>query len=270
MKISWIGSKKKMLPQLLKYIPTKYNNYYEPFLGSGALFQSLTPSTAILNDNDEHLIALWRHLLVHPPLFGVYVGKWENQIFAYKEQKTQKEAFKNLLVKFNKSALSVSKSALFYVLLKYAFRGVFRYLAVGTIQLSFGFKKRLTNPIIDLAEIRKIKNNVKNLKLVNDDFETVINQTQSHDFIFVDPPYWREGIKDKNFYQKPFLWEDHQRLYQCLLRAHERKVKWLYTNYHSAHITTLFKDFHLLPLPTTTNCRLTAAQVTQEVIIKNY
>ncbi|MDV3166579.1 MAG: hypothetical protein Q8807_02850, partial ['Waltheria sp.' little leaf phytoplasma] len=42
------------------------------------------------------------------------------------------------------------------------FRGVFRYLADGTIQLSFGFKKRLTNPIIDLAEIQKIKNNVKN------------------------------------------------------------------------------------------------------------
>ncbi|AGL90745.1 DNA adenine methylase [Candidatus Phytoplasma australiense] len=52
MKIPWIGSKKKMLPKLLKYIPTNYNNYYEPFLGSGALFQSLAPSIVTLNDND--------------------------------------------------------------------------------------------------------------------------------------------------------------------------------------------------------------------------
>ncbi|MDV3166580.1 MAG: DNA adenine methylase ['Waltheria sp.' little leaf phytoplasma] len=58
MKIPWIGSKKKMLPLLLKNIPAHYHNYFEPFLGGGALFQNLTPSTAILNDNDEHLIAL--------------------------------------------------------------------------------------------------------------------------------------------------------------------------------------------------------------------
>ncbi|MDV3158200.1 MAG: DNA adenine methylase, partial [Pigeon pea little leaf phytoplasma] len=103
MKIPWIGSKKKMLPLLLKNMPVRYHNYFEPFLGGGTLFQS--------------------------------------------------------------------KSALFYVLLKYAFWGIFRYLSDGTIHLSFGFRKRFSNPIIDLAEIQKIKNNVQNLKLLNGDFE---------------------------------------------------------------------------------------------------
>ncbi|MDV3174433.1 MAG: DNA adenine methylase, partial [Candidatus Phytoplasma stylosanthis] len=163
MKIPWIGSKKKMLPLLLKNMPTKYNNYYEPFLGSGVLFQNLTPQTAILNDNDDHLIELWKNMLVKPTLFCVYVRQLENNIYANQEQKTQKEAFKNLLAKFNKSDWGVSKSALFYVLLKYAFWGIFRYLSDGTIHLSFGFRKRFSNPIIDLAEIQKIKNNVQNL-----------------------------------------------------------------------------------------------------------
>ncbi|MDV3158664.1 MAG: DNA adenine methylase [Pigeon pea little leaf phytoplasma] len=202
MKIPWIGSKKKMLPLLLKNMPVRYHNYFEPFLGGGTLFQS--------------------------------------------------------------------KSALFYVLLKYAFWGIFRYLSDGTIHLSFGFRKRFSNPIIDLAEIQKIKNNVQNLKLLNGDFESVINQTQSNDFIFVDPPYWRENIKDKNFYQKPFSSEDHKRLYQCLVRAHDRKVKWLYTNYNSSKITALFKNFNIQSFRTTTDRNLTSAKVTQEVIIKNY
>ncbi|MDV3139469.1 MAG: DNA adenine methylase [Candidatus Phytoplasma australasiaticum] len=164
----------------------------------------------------------------------------------------------------------VFKSALFYVLLKYAFRGIFRYLSDDTIHLSFGFRKRFSNPIIDIAEIQKIKNNVQNLNLLNGDFESVINQTQNNDFIFVDPPYWREGIKDKDFYQKPFTFEGHKRLYQCLVRAHVRKVKWLYTNYNSSKITTLFKNFNIQAFRTTTDRNLTSAKVTQEVIIKNY
>ncbi|WP_349401982.1 DNA adenine methylase [Candidatus Phytoplasma solani] len=43
MKINWIGCKKKMIPQLLTKIPSNYNTYYEPFLGSGILFQTLNP-----------------------------------------------------------------------------------------------------------------------------------------------------------------------------------------------------------------------------------
>ncbi|MDV3139470.1 MAG: DNA adenine methylase [Candidatus Phytoplasma australasiaticum] len=103
MKIPWIGSKKKMLPLLLKNMPVHYHNYFEPFLGGGVLFQNLTPQTAILNDNDNHLIELWKNMLAQPALFCDYVWQLENKIYANKEQKTQKEAFKNLLAKFNKS-----------------------------------------------------------------------------------------------------------------------------------------------------------------------
>ncbi|AGL90095.1 DNA adenine methylase [Candidatus Phytoplasma australiense] len=270
MKIPWIGSKKKMLPQLLKYIPTNYNNYYEPFLGSGALFQSLTPSTVTLNDNDINLIQLWKDMLAQPELFCDYVRKFKDKIYVNKDQKTQKKSFKHLVEKFNKSNLGAYKSALFYVLLKYAFRGIFRYRSDGTIYLGYSFSSCFKNPIIVLSEIQRIKTNVKNIKLLNGDFENVINQAQSNDFIFVDPPYWREGIKDKYFYQKPFTFEDHKRLYKSLEMANYRKVKWLYTNYNSSKITELFKKFHIQPIQTTTKHNLTSKGISQEVIIKNY
>ncbi len=36
--IQWVGGKRKIVDKLIKYIPSGVNNYYEPFLGGGALF----------------------------------------------------------------------------------------------------------------------------------------------------------------------------------------------------------------------------------------
>lgn len=270
MKINWIGCKKKMLPQLLNNIPTNYNNYYEPFLGSGVLLQTLQPKKSILNDNDINLIELWKNMLEKPKPFYDYICKFENDIYTTNDQIMQKATFKLLLGIFNKINFCVAKSAIFYVLLKYAFRGIFRYRNDGTIHLGFGFKSRFKNPIINLTEIQRIKSNFTNSKLLNTDFETVIKQSQSNDFIFVDPPYFREGIKDKSFYQKAFTFDDHIRLYKTLKSAHQSNVKWLYTNYNSPQIIDLFKDFNIKKNKTTTDSNLTSKSAPQEVIISNY
>ena len=36
--IVWVGGKRKIIDKLMEYIPSGLNNYYEPFLGGGALF----------------------------------------------------------------------------------------------------------------------------------------------------------------------------------------------------------------------------------------
>lgn len=36
--LQWVGGKRKITEQLVNYIPNGLNNYYEPFLGGGALF----------------------------------------------------------------------------------------------------------------------------------------------------------------------------------------------------------------------------------------
>ena len=39
--VKWVGGKRSLLPELLSRMPAKFNNYYEPFVGGGALFFSL-------------------------------------------------------------------------------------------------------------------------------------------------------------------------------------------------------------------------------------
>lgn len=40
--VHWVGGKSRVVPKLKELMPEKYNDYYEPFLGSGALAFSLT------------------------------------------------------------------------------------------------------------------------------------------------------------------------------------------------------------------------------------
>jgi DNA adenine methylase len=36
--LKWVGGKTKLVPELVGMFPKKFNNYYEPFVGGGALF----------------------------------------------------------------------------------------------------------------------------------------------------------------------------------------------------------------------------------------
>ena len=57
--LKWIGNKQRFAETIISYMPEQFNNYYEPFLGSGAvmaqlLYQSSTTNTLL-------------HLPIHMP-----------------------------------------------------------------------------------------------------------------------------------------------------------------------------------------------------------
>ncbi len=39
--VKWVGGKRSLLPELLRRVPADFNNYFEPFVGGGALFFAL-------------------------------------------------------------------------------------------------------------------------------------------------------------------------------------------------------------------------------------
>lgn len=39
--VKWVGGKRGILPALHAHLPMGFNDYYEPFVGGGALFWSL-------------------------------------------------------------------------------------------------------------------------------------------------------------------------------------------------------------------------------------
>lgn len=58
--LKWAGGKRWFVKNHADLFPETYNRYYEPFLGSGAVFFHLEPKAAILSDANPHLIECYQ------------------------------------------------------------------------------------------------------------------------------------------------------------------------------------------------------------------
>ena len=47
--VKWVGGKRQLLPEIKKYSPKKFNTYFEPFVGGGAVLFELQPKQAVIN-----------------------------------------------------------------------------------------------------------------------------------------------------------------------------------------------------------------------------
>ena len=45
--VKWAGGKRQLIPQIRERMPEKYNDYYEPFVGGGAVIFELLPEKAL-------------------------------------------------------------------------------------------------------------------------------------------------------------------------------------------------------------------------------
>lgn len=58
--VKWAGGKTQILEKLLNFIPKKFNNYYEPFIGGGSLLFSLLPKNFCINDINKELVLAYK------------------------------------------------------------------------------------------------------------------------------------------------------------------------------------------------------------------
>lgn len=60
--LKWAGGKDKELRYILPAAPDVFDNYYEPFVGGGAVFMAVEADHYFVNDFSEELISLYRYL----------------------------------------------------------------------------------------------------------------------------------------------------------------------------------------------------------------
>ena len=58
--VKWAGGKRQLLSQIKERMPEKYNNYYEPFVGGGAVIFELLPANALINDINKALLTTYK------------------------------------------------------------------------------------------------------------------------------------------------------------------------------------------------------------------
>ena len=60
--LKWAGGKERELKYIVPNLPEKFKNYYEPFVGGGAVYTALQADKYFVNDKSEELISLYRSI----------------------------------------------------------------------------------------------------------------------------------------------------------------------------------------------------------------
>ena len=126
----WAGSKRKLVPILLKHCPSSYGRYIEPFAGSACLFFALKPKKAILGDINEELLRAYNTIRKHPKMVARAAKVIPNsKVMYYKIRNTDP----NILN-------PVDRAARFVFLNRFCFNGVYRVNKRGQFNVPRGYR----------------------------------------------------------------------------------------------------------------------------------
>ena len=128
--VKWAGGKRQLIPQIKERMPEKYNNYYEPFVGGGAVTFELLPSNALINDINKALINAYKQICNVPEAFLKAVSKLDTEMW-----EDGKEYYYSLREHYNdklmKAEYDVELAALFVFINKHCLYHLSEHLKVA-------------------------------------------------------------------------------------------------------------------------------------------
>ena len=183
--LKWAGGKRQLLPAIKEYLPAKYTEYYEPFVGAGAVLFFLQPNKSIINDTNSELINCYQVIRDQPEeLLDLCQQHQENNSPEYYYQLREQDRQDNFAQRS-----SVERAARIIYLNKTCFNGLFRVNSSGQFNVPYGKYKNPT--IVDPVIIKAISTylNQTSITIYNDDFQEAVATARKGAFIYFDPPY---------------------------------------------------------------------------------
>lgn len=232
----YVGNKKYYLEYIKKRMPKKWNTYIEPFVGSGVIFNYLSPEKAILSDGCTYLMNIFIGMKTKSNVFYKKVQElYENNCV-----KTYKTVKKNLLNEKNKC----KSGAMYLYLLR---TSLFSYARPTKDGKSVVGCQRHKNPLKMKDEAYwNLATNLskKNVEIYEADFEQIMKKSKKGDLILIDPPYMNEKKPNQVVYNN-FRKEDHERLVKCILEADKKGVYIMMFNHNHPYILEKLKGFRV-------------------------
>jgi DNA adenine methylase len=266
--LKWAGGKRQLLPILTSYVPKNYNDYYEPFLGAGALFFKLQPRRAVINDNNTELINC----------YYVIENCLDELIKDLKKHKNEEEYFYHIrnMDRTDDFCLinDIKRASRFIYLNKTCYNGLYRVNSKGHFNTPFG---RYKNPkYVDLENLKLIQECLYNntIAILDYDFEEAVYSAKKGDFIYFDPPY-HPISKTSSFtgYGINGFGEVEQvRLYKVFSELDKRGCFVMLSNSSTDFIKTLYKEYNIKTVQANRNINsnATGRGKIDEVLILNY
>jgi DNA adenine methylase len=254
--VQWVGGKRKIAEQLAEYIPSGLNNYYEPFLGGGALFFQVSHlfKKCFLSDINLDLVTCYNAVKNNPETVNFLLEQ---------HKKMHSREYYYQVRDVNNSNNPDIISARFLYLNRYSFKGIYRINKNGSLDLSFSTKIYRTNRIYD--KIKSCSDLLKNATIYANDFSFV--PVRKNDFVYLDPPYHKSG---EDFYTRlPFDESEQIRLRDFVNMLHKKGVKFIVSNSDTKFIRDIYKGYKINTIEVKYSIR-DKKQKIQELVITNY
>ena len=225
--LKWVGGKRQLLSQFNDLYPIelklkKIKNYYEPFVGGGAVFfdvaQNYEVENAFLYDINDELILAYK--VIQRDVFKLieFLHRYEKQYKKLNDEK-RKEYYYELRENYNLQRFNIDynkysdnwipRVAQTIFLNKTCFNGLFRFNSKGGFNSPMG---RYKNPkILDEPNLLNVSKLLEIATIKKADFREVKNDIRNNSFVYFDPPY-RPISKTSNFtsYSKFNFQDDDQ------------------------------------------------------------
>lgn len=268
--VKWAGGKRQLLTQIKERMPEKYNNYFEPFVGGGAVTFALLPENALINDINKALINAYRQICDVPEVFLKAIKKLDNEMW-----EDGKEYYYFLREHYNdklmKTEFDVELAALFVFINKHCFNGLYRVNGKGLFNVPYNNSRRVS---VDEKLIMEISEYLQSVKIMDGDFEVACKEAKGGDFVFIDSPYAPLNPTSFESYTKEgFDIESHKRLAKLFDELTARGCYCMLTNHNTDLINELYgnKGYKIDIVSVKRMINSDASKrVGEEVIICNY
>lgn len=226
--LRWVGGKTWLARSFASHFNVKIKGrYYEPFLGSGALFFQINPKLAHLSDANNDLIETYKAVRDAPREVISTLRTYRNtEDFYYELRGSAPEG-------------STEKAARFIFLNRTSYNGIYRVNLKGVYNVPYG---GVGKTFLDPSAILNASSTLKNVTITCQDFHKAVSQASFDDFVFLDPPYTVSHNKNGfiKYNEKLFSLDDQYRLAQSIRSLMDRDVKFVMTNANHEAIENIF------------------------------
>lgn len=188
--LKWIGNKQRFAETIISYMPETFNNYYEPFLGSGAVLAELLHMDATRlfphfqhaygNDILPFLIDIFKIAKENP---GDLIKYYRNEITEYYENPESK--YREIQTRFNENHNAYD----FCLLSRTCYSGVIRFRkADGYMSTPRGPHKPIPPETFE-KRVGQWHELLQKATFSCQSFTEMMEYPQQGDIVYCDPPY---------------------------------------------------------------------------------
>ena len=229
---NYVGNKYKQLSQLFQIFPSKINNFVDLFTGGAdvATNMILKANTVYANDINKFTIDIMKEF--QKKTIKEILEFIDNRIAEFNLNKTNKEGYLRYRELYNNGTYSTPLDL--FTLTRFSFNNNLRFNNNCQMNQAFGANRSSFNPAMRKNTI-KFHENIQSIILSCQSFELFsIDNLDSEDFIYIDPPYlisdayYNVGAKNAEL-----RWEqkDDLKLFDFLNKINDKQIPFAMSNF---------------------------------------